>query len=101
MVPMTKSRRNYAREFKLDAVKLVVEQGRTVSDVADSLGINRSLLQRWKSQLVAEGLLAFRGNGKVNPHEAELRELRRELNKVRQERDILKKATAYFAREGN
>ncbi len=98
---MTKSRRKYTREFKLEAVKLVVEQGRTVSDVADSLGINRSLLQRWKTQLVAEGVLAFPGNGKVNPHEQELRELRRELNKVRQERDILKKATAYFAREGN
>jgi len=98
---MTKSRRKYTREFKLEAVKLIVEQGRTVSDVADSLGINRSLLQRWKTQLVAEGVLAFSGNGKVNPHEQELRELRRELNKVRQERDILKKATAYFAREGN
>ena len=98
---MTKSRRKYTREFKLEAVKLVVDQDRTVSDVAESLGIDRSLLQRWKSQLKAEGLLAFPGNGKVNPHEEELRELRRELNKVRQERDILKKATAYFAREGN
>ena len=98
---MTKSRRKYTREFKLEAVKLVVEQGRTVSDVAKSLGIDRSLLQRWKSQLLADGVLAFPGNGKVNPHEQELRELRRELAKVRQERDILKKATAYFAREGN
>ncbi len=98
---MTKSRRKYTREFKLEAVKLVVEQGRTVSDVAESLGVNRSLLQRWKSQVVAEGVLAFPGNGKVNPHEEELRELRRELAKVRQERDILKKATAYFAREAN
>ena len=98
---MSKSRRKYTREFKLEAVKLVVEQGRTVSDVAKSLGIDRSLLQRWKLQLLEQGVLAFPGNGKVNPHEQELRELRRELAKVRQERDILKKATAYFAREGN
>jgi len=98
---MTKSRKKYSREFKLDAVKMVVEQGRTVIDVADSIGINRSLLQRWKTQLKAEGVLAFPGNGKLNPHEEELRELRRELAKTRQERDILKKATAYFAKESN
>ena len=98
---MTKSRRKFTREFKLEAVKMVVEQSRTVSDVADSLGINRSLLQRWKTLLRAEGVLAFPGNGKTNPHEEELRELRRELHRTRQERDILKKAAAYFANEGN
>ena len=98
---MTKSRKKYSREFKLDAVKMVVEQDRTVRDVADSLGVNPGVLQRWKTQLKAEGALAFPGNGKVNPHEEELRELRRELIKTRQERDILKKATAYFAKESN
>ena len=98
---MSKSRRKYTREFKLEAVKMVVEQSRTVSDVANRLGINRSLLQRWKTQLGADGVLAFPGNGKVNPHEEELRELRRELHRTRQERDILKKATAYFASEAN
>ena len=98
---MTKSRRKYTREFKIEAVRLMMEQNRSAKDVEESLGIGRGLLYGWKSQLSAEGALAFPGNGSVNPHEAELRDLRRELSKVRQERDILKKATAYFARESN
>ncbi len=98
---MTKRRKKYTREFKLEAVRMMVEQNRTAKDVEESLGIGRGLLYGWKSKLTAEGALAFPGNGKVNPHEAELRDLRRELSRVRQERDILKKATAYFARESN
>jgi len=96
---MGRSRKKYSREFKLEAVKLVVEQDRTVCDVADSLGVNRSVLQRWKSQLRKEGALAFPGNGRQNSADEEIRLLRKELARVRQERDILKKATAYFAKE--
>jgi len=96
---MGKSRRKYSQEFKLEAVKLVLEQDRTIGDVAASLGVNRGLLQRWKSQLKSEGVLAFPGNGRLNPADEENRRLRKELSRVRQERDILKKATAYFARE--
>ena len=70
---------------------MVVEQGRTVSDVAGSLGVNRSVLQRWKSQLKAEGALAFPGNGRPSASDEEVRRLRKELARVRQERDILKK----------
>ncbi len=98
---MTKSRRKYTPEFKLEAVRMMVEQKRSAKDVEESLGIGRGLLYGWKSKLASEGALAFPGNGNVNPHEAELRELRRELSRVRQERDILKKATAYFAKESN
>ncbi len=98
---MTKSRKKYTREFKLEAVRMMLEQNRTARDAEESLGIGRGLLYRWKSQLTAGGALAFSGNGNVSPHEAELRDLRRELKQVRQERDILKKATAYFARELN
>ncbi len=98
---MTKSRKKYTREFKLEAVRMMLEQNRTASDVEESLGIGRGLLYGWKSKLMAEGALAFPGNGNVNAHEAELRELRRELSRVRQERDILKKAAAYFAKESN
>ncbi len=96
---MGRSRRQYSREFKLEAVRMIVEQGRTVGDVAESLGVNRSVLQRWKSQLKAEGALAFPGNGRPSASDEEVRRLRKELARVRQERDILKKATAYFAKE--
>ena len=78
---------------------MVVEQGRTVREVAEGLGLDRSLLQRWKSQLKEEGKEAFRGQGKLRPSDEELRRLRRELSIARQERDILKKALAYFAKE--
>ena len=96
---MGRSRRKYSREFKLEAVKQVVEQGRPVSAVADNLGVNRNLLTRWKSQLLAAGELAFPGQGRQSESEEEIRRLRRELSIARQERDILKKAAAYFAND--
>ena len=96
---MGKSRRKHSREFKLEAVKQVVEYGRSVSEVADSLGLARNMLTRWKSQFLAEGALAFPGNGKQSELEEENRRLRRELSIARQEREILKKAAAYFAND--
>ena len=98
---MGRSRRKYSAEFKLEAVRMVVEQDRTVIDVADSLGIDRSLLQRWKSQVKASGVEAFPGNGRLKGSDEEVQQLRRELAQARQERDILKKALAYFAKERN
>lgn len=98
---MGKSRRNHSREFKLEAVRQVVEGGRSISEVADGLGINRNLLTRWKSQLQSEGAVAFPGNGKLSAIEEENRRLRKELAIARQERDILKKAAAYFANAKN
>ena len=98
---MGKSRRKYSREFKLEAVKQVVEQGRSVAEVAEGLGVHPSLLGRWKSQLTAEGVFAFPGNGKPSEADEEIRRLRKELAIARQERDILKKATAYFANDKN
>ena len=96
---MGKSRRKHSREFKLEAVKQVVEQGRSVADVAGGLGVHPSLLQRWKTQLESEGAVAFPGHGKQSEAEEEIRRLRRELSIARQERDILKKAAAYFAND--
>ena len=98
---MGKSRRKFSREFKLEAVKQIVEQGRSVTDVADGLDINRNLLTKWKSQLQAEGVLAFPGNGRQSEADAEITRLKRELAIARQERDILKKAAAYFANAKN
>ena len=98
---MGKSRRKHSREFKLEAVRQVVEHGRSVSEVADNLGINRNLLTRWKSQLQADGDSAFPGNGRQSEAEAEIKRLKRDLAIARQERDILKKAAAYFANAKN
>ena len=98
---MGKSRRKHSREFKLEAVKQVVEKGRSVASVAEGLGVHPSLLQRWKTQLEAEGVFAFPGNGKPSEADEEIRRLRRELSIARQERDILKKAAAYFANDKN
>ncbi|MAE75776.1 MAG: IS3 family transposase [Planctomycetes bacterium] len=88
---MGKSRRKHSREFKLEAVKQVVEHGRPVSEVADSLGVNRNMLSAWKRVFEAEAALAFPGQGKQNEFEEENRRLRRELAIARQEREILKK----------
>ncbi len=91
---MGKSRRNHSCEFKLEAVRQVVEHDRSIADVADGLGINRSLLTRWKSQFEARGEIAFPGHGRQTEAEAEIKRLKRELAIARQEREILKNAAA-------
>ncbi len=97
---MGKPRRKHTKEFKLEAVRQVVEKGRPVRQVADSLGINESMLHQWKRQLLKDKALAFPGNGKqsVDELEAENRRLRKELAEAKQDREILKKAAAYFAK---
>lgn len=96
---MGKKRRRYSSEFKLEAVKLLEQQGRTVVDVAESLGIQPGMLHRWRAQYGKDGTEAFPGQGRLKPQDEELRRLQRDLARVRQERDILKKALAYFANE--
>ncbi len=97
---MGKSRRKHSLEFKLEAVKQVVERGRLISEVADGLGVNRNLLTRWKSQYASEGIVsAMPADEKRTELEEENRRLRRELSIARQEREILKKAAAYFAND--
>ncbi len=100
---MGKSRKKYTREFKLEAVRLVVEQGHPATEIARDLGINESLLHQWKRRLRDEGALAFPGNGRTagGELERENQRLRKELARVKQEREILKKAAAYFAQHGN
>ena len=95
---MVKQRRKYSCEFKLEAVRMVTEQGLSLREVATDLGIDRTMLRRWKQQLEAEGEQAFPGNGKTAESD-ELRKLREENRKLRMERDILKKAAAFFAKE--
>jgi transposase len=96
---MGSKRRQYTREFKLDAVRLVKESGKTATQVAADLGIDRSLLSSWKRDLDQVGQQAFPGSGKPGAELAEIRELKRRLAIAEEERDILKKALGYFAKE--
>jgi transposase len=96
---MTQKRKQYSKQFKADAVKLVTEQGYKVSEAARNLGIHHSSLRRWKKQLESDGNQAFPGKGHMKPEKEELSRLRRENKRLRMEREILKKATAFFANE--
>jgi transposase len=96
---MGKPRRTFTREFKVEAVKLVTEQGRSFAEAAASLGIAESLLRKWNKDLDAQGDQAFPGQGHLPALEDELRRLRAENKRLHWERDILKKATAFFAKE--
>ena len=96
---MSKPRRKYTREFKLAAVKLITEQGRSVAEAARSLGVSEKQLRHWKAVLQQQGRQAFPANGNLPPADEELRRLREENQRLRMERDVLKKATAFFAKE--
>jgi transposase len=96
---MGQIRRGFSREFKVEAVRQVVEEGRSVAAVARDLEISRNLLYRWKRQVEAEPTDAFPGHGRMKPEQEELQQLRRELATVREERDFLKKTIAFFAKE--
>jgi transposase len=96
---MAKKRRTYTPEFKVEAVKLVTEQGYSVAEAARSLGLREGLVRNWKRALQHKSDQAFPGNGKLPAIEDELRRLRAENKRLLAERDILKKAAAFFARE--
>ena len=96
---MAEARRTFPREFKIAAVKLVAEKGRSISEVARRLGIAAELLRRWKVAHRAEGSEAFPGHGHLPQTEDELGRLKAEVARLKVERDILKKATAFFAKE--
>jgi len=96
---MTQKRKQFSKQFKIDAVKLVTEQGYKVSEAARNLGIHHSSLRRWKKQFETNGNQAFPGKGHMSPEKDELDRLRKEVKKLRMEREILKKAAAFFANE--
>ena len=93
------TKKTYTPEFKKEAVRLVTEQGYKVTEAARNLGINPSVLARWKSQLVSEGTNAFPGKGHLTPEKEELQRLRKKVKRLEMEREILKKAAAFFANE--
>jgi transposase len=93
------TRKQYTKEFKLDAISLVLEQGYKQAEAARSLGINVNMLSRWiKEHQLDEGQ-AFRGNGKLTPEQEEIRQLKSQVKRLEMEKDILKKATVFFAKE--
>jgi transposase len=96
---MATRRRTYPREFKVEAVRLVTEQGYSVAEAARSLGVHPTVFHSWRQALQAQGDQAFPGQGNPPAVEEELRRLRAENHPRRGEGDMLIKAAAYFARE--
>jgi transposase len=95
---MGSKRRRYDRQFKVEAVRLITERGKRATEVARDLGVNVNLLYLWKKQLALDPEDAFPGHGKLKPANEEMRHLKRELEDVKEERDILKKALAIFSK---
>lgn len=93
------TRKKYTKEFKLDAVSLVKQHGYNCTEAARSLGLNPNILNRWVRELADQEDGAFRGNGKLTPDQAEIRRLREAVKRLTMEKEILKKATVFFAKE--
>jgi transposase len=91
------ARKTYTREFKLQALRMGSDQGLSVAEAARRLGIHENLLRAWRKAAIKLGADAFPGHGHPTPAEDELRQLRAEVQRLRAERDLLKKAAAYFA----
>ena len=94
---MTKTRRQYTREFKLEAVRLLETSGKSAAQLERELGIGTGCLSRWKREFAEEGKHAFPGHGRLTPDQDRIRRLEQENEILRQERDILKKAVAIFS----
>ena len=95
---MKKKRRKYTREFKEEAVKLITEQGYQIAEAARNLGVNENMLGRWKREIEGVGEEAP-GIAGVTAMQSELNRLRKENKRLKMEREILKKAAAFFAKE--
>ena len=93
------TRRQFSREFKLEAVRLVKERGVSVAQAARDLDVHENVLRKWIRELAGDPKQAFPGKGVMKPEQAEIERLRREVQKLKAERDILKKAAAYFAKD--
>ena len=93
------ARRIFSREYKLEAVKLVSERGVTVAQAARNLELHENVLRKWVREFSSDPQHAFPGQGQMKPDQTELDRLRKEVTKLKMERDILKKAAAYFAKE--
>jgi transposase len=97
---MTKRKRTiFPKEFKLEAVRLVLEKGMTAAQVARDLGLNPELIYRWKREFKNDPAFAFPGHGNVSGEQAELRRLQKRVKELEEEREILKKTLGYFVKD--
>jgi transposase len=94
------SRKTYDKEFKISAVKLVLDSGKTIAQIASDLGIADNTLFNWKKRYLEDAKNAFPGKGRLKPEDEELRKKDREIATLKMERDILKKAISFFAKDG-
>lgn len=93
------TRKKYSKEFKLDAIALVVEQKYSKAEAARNLGLSPQILGRWLKEAEDDNGQAFRGNGTLTPEQTEIRRLKEQVKRLEMEREILKKATVFFAKE--
>ena len=92
-------RRRFTREFKLEAVRLIRDRGVSYAQASEDLKVHPTQLRSWVKAFAADPQQAFPGQGQMKPEQAEIARLKREVLKLKAERDILKKAAAYFAKE--
>jgi transposase len=92
-------RRKFSREFKIETVRLIKDRGVSVAQAARDLDVHENVLRKWVKEFAADPGQAFSGHGQMKPEQLEIERLRREVARLKAERDILKKAAAYFARE--
>ncbi len=90
--------RTFSKEFRQNALRLVMEKGMSVGKVARELDVHRNLIHKWRRDYLAEGESALEKTGKASPESAEMKRLRKELEDVKEEREILKKALAVFTK---
>jgi transposase len=94
-----KTRKTFDKEFKISAVKLVLDSDKSVSQIAADLGVSDNTLFNWKRKYLEDAKNAFPGKGRLKPEDEELRKKDREIATLKMERDILKKAIAFFAKD--
>lgn len=93
------AKRTFTREFKLEAVRLVKDRGVSMAQASRDLDVHTNVLRKWVRDVEADPVQAFPGQGQMRADQAEIAKLRKEVAKLKMERDILKKAAAYFAKE--
>jgi len=94
-----RARRKFTREFKVEAVRLVRERGVSIAQAARDLDLGQTVLRQWVRAFAADPKDAFPGQGQQKPEQVEVTQLRREVARLKMERDVLKKAAAFFAKE--
>ena len=95
---MSEKRKSYDKEFKVSAVKMILDSGMSTAQISRDLGVNENSLYKWKRDYLTDQEQAFPGKGKMKPEEEEIIKLKKQVKHLEMERDILKKAIAYFTK---